>query len=68
MGEAAVNQYPNILSVRTVIQSASIVSTQLSDGRYVPARPIGWQSWHIRFRAAWLVFRGDADALVWESQ
>ncbi len=37
-----------------------------NDGRqYVPARPIGFWSWRERFRLAWLVFTGRADALVW---
>lgn len=33
---------------------------------YVPARPLGWSSIRVRLRAAWLVFTGKADALVWE--
>lgn len=41
------------------------VSCGLPDGRWVPARPLGgWGRW----RAAWLVFTGRADALVWPGQ
>lgn len=32
---------------------------------WVPARPEGYASILVRFRAAWLVFTGRADALVW---
>lgn len=42
----------------------------LPDGRWVPARPMGWQGLSIRqrFRCAWLVFTGRADVLQWEGQ
>jgi len=38
----------------------------LSDGRYVPARPLA-PSWDW-LRATWLVFTGRADALIWPGQ
>lgn len=60
--------YPNIITVAQVIEGAKHESVGLPDGRYVPARPIGFQSWRERFRAASLVFRGKADALLWEGQ
>ena len=41
------------------------VSTGLADGRWVPARPIAFQSLRERIRATWLVWTGRADALVW---
>jgi hypothetical protein len=36
------------------------------DGRWFPARPIGFQgsAWR-RFKIAWEVFTGRADAVVW---
>jgi hypothetical protein len=37
----------------------------LPDGRWVPARPIPFQSIRERIRATWLVWTGKADALVW---
>lgn len=41
------------------------IQAGLPDGRYVPARPIGFQSIRYRIRATWLVWTGRADALVW---
>ncbi|HWL04531.1 MAG TPA: hypothetical protein VNQ99_06280 [Xanthobacteraceae bacterium] len=40
------------------------VRVQIGDGWY-PARPEGFSSFLYRVRAAWLVFTGRADALVW---
>jgi hypothetical protein len=59
---------PNIISVLTVVKFAATCQAGLPDGRYVPARPLGWQSWIMRFKAAWLVFTGRADALTWPGQ
>ena len=41
------------------------VLTRLGPNNWVPARPLGYASYTLRFRAAWLVFTGRADALVW---
>jgi len=35
------------------------------DGMWVPARRLGDPSMVNRFKVAWLVFTGKADALVW---
>ena len=40
----------------------------LPDGRYVAARPLPFFSIGRRWRAAWLVLTGKADALVWQDQ
>ena len=40
----------------------------LVDGDYVPARPIGFDSFRNRIKAAWMVFLGKADAIVWIGQ
>jgi len=32
---------------------------------WVPARPMGFYSLRERFRLAWSVFKGEADALFW---
>lgn len=61
-------RYPNICRVDAVIRSAKECAVGLPDGRYVPARALGFQSWHMRWKAAWLVFTGRADALLWENQ
>ena len=57
-----------IWRVADVIESAAANSTQLPSGRWVPARPLGWTSLSMRWKAAWLVFTGKADALMWEGQ
>jgi len=35
---------------------------------WVPARPLGFNSIPSRLRLAWMVFKGQADALVWPGQ
>lgn len=62
------SRYPNICHVESVVRNAAEVQAGLPDGRYVPARPFGWQSWTMRWKAAWLVFTGKADALLWPGQ
>lgn len=42
--------------------------TVLPDGRWVPARPLGFYSLYNRARCAWLVFTGRADAVTWPGQ
>ncbi len=37
-----------------------------ASGRYVPARPLPYYGRFQRLKAAWLVFIGRADALMWE--
>jgi hypothetical protein len=34
-------------------------------GKWCPARPIGYPSFWYRIKAAWLVFTGKADAILW---
>ena len=60
-------KYPNIVHVGDVIESAKTCSAEVN-GRWVPARALGFQSPWSRLRATWLVFTGKADALIWESQ
>ena len=36
------------------------------DGRWVPARPLAYEAIGRRWKAAWLVLTGRADALKWE--
>lgn len=37
-------------------------------GRWVPARPLGFDSFAERFKAAVMVFTGKADAVKWPGQ
>lgn len=61
-------RYPNILCVTQVVKSAQTAQVGLSDGRWVPARSLGFMSFGHRVKAAWLVFTGKADALTWPGQ
>lgn len=36
--------------------------------RYVPARPHGWWDLRSKIKAAWLVWTGKADVVIWEGQ
>lgn len=45
-----------------------IDSTTEINGKWQPARPRGYQSLFRRFRLAWWVFTGKADALTWPGQ
>lgn len=58
---------PNILTVESVVGGSKEVTTEV-DGEWVPKRPCGFRSIQERFRAAWLVFKGEADALIWKGQ
>lgn len=57
---------PNEWTVETLCRHInSGQQSGLPDGRYVPARPIGFYSIPSRARLAWAVFTGKADALFW---
>lgn len=61
---------PEIRCVTEVVAEAKEISAGIPDGRWVPARsyalnqlrPFG------RFKAAWLVFTGRADAVTYPGQ
>lgn len=57
-------KHPSITTVRSVCEAAQENAIRIGD-RWVPARPEGYASLRHRLRAAWLVFTGRADALVW---
>jgi hypothetical protein len=60
-------RYPNIWSLEHLTDYCANGGCQagLPDGRYVPARPLGFCSLGQRIRAATLVFSGKADAVTW---
>lgn len=58
----------NTLSVQDVLVIATHTSKQTPDGRWVPARPIGMFGLRYRLKAAWRVFTGRADAVIWDDQ
>lgn len=59
---------PAIRDVIDVIADSKSAACGLPDGRWVPARSLGYHSIRHRIRAAWLVFTGRADALTWPGQ
>ena len=59
-------KYPNIVKLEGVqFAGRSDVTLKKINGLFVPARPMGYASFKQRFKCAWLVFTGKADALVW---
>ena len=58
--------YPNVWKLQHLIQSTNEVHTNVpGTDKWVPARPLGMMSFWSRFRPAWLVFTGKADAVIW---
>lgn len=55
---------PNITTLRNVLDTVETCSVCIN-GLYIPARPLGFYSLRYRIKAAWIVFTGKADALVW---
>lgn len=64
---------PSIRDVRDIIKDArttqaGIQMPGLTGTYYVPARSVGFYSFGMRLRAAWLVFTGKADAVTYPGQ
>lgn len=57
-------KYPNIWTLEGLTRSVRECSTQI-DGKYMPARPLGFATIGSRIRLAAMVFTGRADALIW---
>lgn len=60
--------YPRVWKLKDILDHATNTDGAVSvcvRGRLVPARPMGWPSIKSRFKAAWLVFTGKADAVTW---
>ncbi|MDF2435375.1 MAG: hypothetical protein JWP44_5006 [Mucilaginibacter sp.] len=55
---------PNIYTLENLLHDRHSNSACIN-GKWVPARPIGFWSWSYRIKAAWLVFTGRADAVTW---
>ena len=63
------NQAPYEWTIRQLIKAAKDgPHCQVKGGDYEPARPYGMFSLRSRFRLAWAVFTGRADALFWPFQ
>lgn len=58
--------YPNIFTLAGLLKAADgTCQTALPGGRWVPARPLGFQSFRTRLRAAWLALTGKGDVVIW---
>lgn len=60
------NKTPAIYTLAALLNTADGSNSSSNDGKnWVPARPIGYWSWAYRLKAAWLVWTGRADAVIW---
>lgn len=61
---------PAVYTPESLQRRTANLKAGLPDGRWVAARPYGWQGLSVkaRLRAAWMVFTGRWDALRWEGQ
>lgn len=61
---------PDIRCVTEVVRDAEATQAGLPNGRYVPARSYASNQLKFfgRWRAAWLVFTGQADAVTYPGQ
>jgi|GEM_PF-1557053 len=55
---------PNLWTLRDLFVFSGRNSAEIN-GKYVPARPMGWDSIPSRVKIAWKVFTGKADAVTW---
>ena len=63
--------YPTLWGLRNLVAHVNDGDTQIflnDEVGYVPARPAGYPSLRERFKIAWLVFTGQADAVIWPHQ
>ncbi len=61
---------PEIRCATEIVAEAQTCEAGLPDGRYVPARSYSWNQLRPfgRWKAAWLVFTGRADAVTYPGQ
>lgn len=58
-------KYPGVYKIKDLL-CANDVQTLLPGRGFVPARPIGFCSFPHRFKAAWMVFTGKGDVVLWD--
>jgi hypothetical protein len=67
--DANCRKYPAVIHMSEFwVRGLSECQAGLPDGRWVPARALPFYSLFGRWHAAWLVFTGRADALLWPGQ
>lgn len=60
------NRAPNIYTFESLRQvTDGSTQAEIEPGKWAPARPLGFYSIGSRLNAAWMVFTGKADALIW---
>jgi hypothetical protein len=66
--EMSMKQAPTIWRLGCLLKyiRTGETQTEYAPGKWGPARPLGFFSLRSRLRAAWLVFTGKADAVIWE--
>lgn len=47
------------------VRSLNECMAEYEPGKWGPARPLALDYFYLRWKAAWLVFTGRADALLW---
>lgn len=59
--------YPLKQLAKIAVDSKTLISIRLgpTSQTWVPARPVHYDTIKNRLKAAWLVFTGKADAVVW---
>lgn len=55
---------PDVYRLEDLLRIVSQNRTLINE-KWVSARPLGFSSFLHRFKCAWLVFTGQADALIW---
>lgn len=61
---------PTIWTPGEVAQHVKETAKEISPGKWVPCRTLGYQGLclFMRLKRAWMVFTGKADVLIWEGQ
>lgn len=62
---AEMNKAPNKYTLKELLETISDGSKVEVNGRWYPARPLGYYSLRSRLKIAWAVFTGKADAVTW---
>jgi hypothetical protein len=58
-------KYPNLFKVEDLLDTQAGYTSTNINGKWLPARPEGYQSLWSRMYCAWLIFTGKADAVIW---
>lgn len=59
---------PNKWNLKNLLEHCENGPKSEIDGKWLPARPLGYLSFCRRFKYAWKVFTGEYDALEWPQE